>query len=156
MTEDTARQALAATRGNETILLVDDEEVARQMLVEVLTHQGYTVLDAGRSAAALALAEKAPIDLLVTDMSMPGMSGWDLAKSLRSRCPGLPVLFMSGYDEHETACWGRMEPPVKRLFKPFSLETFLDQARLLLDHQKKTPAPGPLEKSGTAESPGHP
>ena len=114
MTEDTARQALAATRGNETILLVDDEEVARQMLVEVLTHQGYTVLDAGRGAAALALAEMAPIDLLVTDMSMPGMSGWDLAKSLRSRCPGLPVLFMSGYDEHETACWGRMEAASNR------------------------------------------
>jgi hypothetical protein len=155
MTEDTARQALAATRGNETILLVDDEEVARQMLVEVLTHQGYTVFDAGRGAAALALAEKAPIDLLVTDLSMPGMSGWDLAKCLRTRRPGLPVLFMSGYAEHETACWGRMDPPVKRLFKPFSLETFLDQARQMLDQEKRTSAPGPLEKSGAAGTPGH-
>ena len=150
MIEDTARQALAATRCNETILLVDDEEVARQMLVEVLTHQGYAVLDAGRGAAALALAEKAPIDLLVTDLSMPGMSGWDLAKCRRARHPGLPVLFISGYNEHETACWGRMDPPVKRLFKPFSLGTFLHEARQMLDYEKKTPAPGLEEKSGAA------
>ena len=89
MIEETARQALAATLGHETILLVEDEEVIRLMLVEVLTHQGYAVLEAGRGADALALAEKAakPVDLLVTDMSMPGMTGWDLAKSLRSHPP---------------------------------------------------------------------
>ena len=127
MIEDTARQALAATLGDETILLVEDEEVIRLMLVEILTLQGYTVLDAGRGAEALALAENAakPIDLLVTDMSMPGMTGWDLAKTLRTTRPGLPVLFISGHNDHETARWGKMDPPVEHLFKPFSLEAFL-------------------------------
>jgi DNA-binding NtrC family response regulator len=116
------------------------------MLVEVLTHHGYTVLGASRGAAALALAEKTPIDLLATDMSMPGMSGWDLAKCLRSRHPGLPVLLMSGYDEHETACWGRMDPPIKHLFKPFSLDTFLRESRQLLDYKRKNSPLGPPER----------
>ena len=81
MIDDSARQALAATLGNETILLVEDEEVVRLMLVEILTHQGYAVLEAGRGDTALMLAERAaqPVDLLVTDMTMPGMTGWDLA-----------------------------------------------------------------------------
>jgi CheY-like chemotaxis protein len=158
MTEDTAGQTLAATLGNETILLVEDEEVVRLMLVEVLTRQGYTVLDAGRGAAALTLAEKAakPIDLLVTDMSMPGITGWDLAQSLRRRHPGIPVLFMSGYNDHETACWGRMDPPAKHLYKPFSLEVFLNQTRQMLDLEKKSAAEKPREKPGAAGAPGLP
>jgi CheY-like chemotaxis protein len=158
MIEDTARQTLAATLGNETVLLVEDEEVVRLMLAEVLTRQGYTVLDAGRGVAALSLAEKAakPIDLLVTDMSMPGITGWDLAQSLRKRRPRIPVLFMSGYNDHETACWGRMDPPARHLYKPFSLEAFLIQARYMLDNEKKSAAEKPLEQSGDAGSPGLP
>jgi len=156
MTEDTARQTPAATMGNETILLVEDEEVVRLMLVEVLTRQGYTVLDAGRGAAALALAESTakPVDLLVSDMSMPGMTGWDLAQSLRKRRPGIPVLFMSGYNDHETACWGRMDPPARHLYKPFSLEMFLCQTRNMLDNEGKSAAERPPEKPGAAGAPG--
>ena len=132
MIEETARQALAATLGNETILLVEDEDVIRLMLVEILTHQGYAVLDAGQGANALRLVEKSrkPVDLLVTDMSMPGMTGWDLAGSLRKTRPGLPVLFISGHNDHETASWGKMDPPPEHLCKPFSLEA-LFTARLM-------------------------
>ena len=138
MLEETARQALAATLGNETILLVEDEEVVRQMLAEILTHQGYAVLEAGRGAKALALVESAakPVDLLVTDMSMPGMTGWDLANTLRASRPRLPVLFMSGHNDHETARWGKLDPPAEHLFKPFSLEAFLCKARQMLDREK--------------------
>src|ERR1039458_472427 len=105
MIEESVRQALAATLGNETILLAEDEDVIRLMLVEILTPQGYTVLDAARGAGALALAERAgqPIDLLVTDMTMPGMTGWDLAKCLRQTRPSLPVLFISGRSEEHTS-----------------------------------------------------
>jgi DNA-binding NtrC family response regulator len=158
MSEETERQPLAATLGSETILLVEDEEVVRLMLAEALTRQGYAVLDAGRGAAALALVEKAakPIDLLVADMSMPGITGWDLAQTLRRRRPGIPVLLMSGYDDHETACWGRMDPPAKHLYKPFSLETFLDVTRQMLDLEKKSAAKKPLEKPGAAGAPGLP
>jgi len=158
MIEETTRQALAETLGNETILLVEDENVIRMMLVEILTHQGYAVLDAGRGADALALAEGAvkPVDLLVTDMSMPGMTGWDLAKSLRTARPGLPVLFISGHNDHETARWGKMDPPVEHLFKPFSLEAFLYKARQMLDCAKKSPAERPLEETGAAVPPALP
>jgi CheY-like chemotaxis protein len=154
MIEETSLQALAATVGNETILLVEDEDVIRLMLVEILTHQGYAVLDAGRGANALTLVEKAakPIDLLVTDMSMPCMTGWELAKSLRRSCPGLPVLFISGHTDHESASWGKMDPPPEHLFKPFSLEAFLYKARQMLDREKMSAAERPLEKTG-ADSP---
>jgi CheY-like chemotaxis protein len=158
MIEESTRQALAETLGNETILLVEDEDVIRLMLVEVLTQQGYTVLDAGRGAHALTLAEGAakPVDLLVTDMSMPGMTGWDLAKSLRTARPGLPVLFISGHNDHETARWGKMDQPVEHLFKPFSLEAFLYKARQMLDLGKKSAAERPLEKTGAAVPPALP
>ena len=155
MTEDTVRQALAASLGNETILLVEDEEVIRLMLVEVLAHQGYTVLDARRGADALALAGSAaqPVDLLVTDMSMPGMTGWELANSLRIARPSLPVLFTSGHNDHETARWGRMDPPVEHLYKPFSVEEFLRKTRQMLDHAKQSAPERPLQKTGAAGPP---
>lgn len=155
MIEETARQALADTQGNETILLVEDEHVMRLMLVEILASQGYAVLDAGRGADALALAQGAakPVDLLVTDMSMPGMTGWDLANSLRAIRPGLPVLFVSGHNEHETAQWGRMDPPVEHLFKPFSVEAFLYKARQMLDRRIMSAAKRTLEKTGAANPP---
>jgi CheY-like chemotaxis protein len=145
MIEESTRQALATTLGNETILLAEDEDIIRLMLVEILTLQGYTVLDAARGAGALALAEKAgkPIDLLVTDMTMPGMTGWELAKSLRQPRPSLPVLFISGHNDHETVSWGRMDPPVEHLFKPFSLEAFLYKARQMLDNAKKSGSASP-------------
>ncbi len=155
MSEETARQALAETLGNETILLVDDEELTRLMLVEILTRQGYGVLDAARGANALTLVEKAakPIDLLVTDMSMPGMTGWELAKSLRTTRPGLPVLFISGHNNHETQSWGRLDPPLDYLFKPFSLEAFLYKARHLLDRGKMSAADRLREKAGAGSPP---
>jgi len=152
MIEETARKAIAETQGTETILLVEDEEVIRLMLAEILTHQGYTVLDARRGADALALAECAakPLDLLVTDMSMPGMTGWDLAKSLRATRPGLPVLFTSGHNDHETARWGTMAQPIEHLFKPFSLEAFLYKTRQMLDREKKSAAEKPPGKTAAA------
>lgn len=149
MSEDNALQALAATLGSETILLAEDEVVIRLMLVEILTLQGYTVIEAGRGADALALAERAGqrVDLLVTDMSMPGMTGWELAKRLRAIRPGLPVLFVSGHNENETVTWGKMDPPVEHLFKPFTLESFLHRTRQMLDREKNAAAAKPLEKS---------
>ena len=138
MIEDTASQTFAETLGDETILLVEDEEIIRLMLVEILRQQGYTVLDARLAADALALAARhdKPIHLLVTDMSMPGMNGWDLAKTLRAARPGIPVLFTSGHNDHEFSQWGEMEPPVEHLFKPFSMEEFLRKARQMLDQAK--------------------
>lgn len=149
MSEDTASKLFVETAGSETILLVEDEEVIRLMLVEILRHQGYTVLEAGLAADALELAGKfdKPIDLLVTDMSMPGMNGWDMAKTLRATRRGIPILFTSGHNDHETSQWGKMEAPVEHLYKPFTMEGFLRKSRQMLDQAKRrerAPAPGGL------------
>ncbi len=150
MSQESTPQTPAETLGDETILLVEDEEALRLMLGEALTRQGYAVLEAGRGAKALALAEKAarPIDLLVTDMSMPGMTGWDLAGSLRTHRPGLPVLFISGHNEHQRQSWGGMDPPPEFLFKPFSLKAFLGKARQMLDREKMSARAGAAVKTG--------
>jgi CheY-like chemotaxis protein len=156
MSEDSVRLALADTLGEETILLVEDEDVIRLMLVEILKVQGYTVLDSGRAAEALALAANhpKPIHLLVTDMSMPGMNGWELAKTLRTTRGGVPVLFISGHNDHETTQWGKMEQPVEHLFKPFSLEAFLRRARQMLDRDKKAAArEKSLDEAGAGATP---
>src|ERR1700744_3464637 len=85
----------------ETILVVDDAEVLRPLLTEVLESYGYRVLLAASGPEALAVAEQAPgpIDLLLTDLVMPGMSGHELAGRLSERLPALKVLFTSGYPD---------------------------------------------------------
>jgi CheY-like chemotaxis protein len=150
MSEDTAHKTFAETTGNETILLVDDEEMMRLMLAEILRQQGYTVMEASRASEALALAEshQKPIDLLVTDMSMPGMTGWDMAKVLRTTRPGIPILLTSGHSDNETMQWGKMEPPMEHLYKPFSIEAFLSKAREMLDSPKSPARPPESPKSG--------
>ena len=88
-------------RGRGTILVVEDEKQLRALMAETLTSLGYEVLQAANGAEGLQLAESRlpSIDLLVTDMIMPRMNGRDLCRSLRTRRPGLPVLFISGYSD---------------------------------------------------------
>ena len=120
----------------QSVLVAEDDPSLRPYVSLVLQHQGFLVLEACDGAEALPIFRQENVDLLVTDMSMPGMTGWDLAKSLRTARPGLPVLFISGHNDHETARWGTMAQPVEHLFKPFSLEAFLYKARQMLDRKK--------------------
>ncbi len=85
-------------RGSETILLVEDEALLCQVVVEMLSHLGYNVLGAASGKEALALAREyaGKIDVLITDVLMPGLAGPLLADSLRSTRPGLKVIFVSG------------------------------------------------------------
>jgi PAS domain S-box-containing protein len=86
------------TGGSETILVVEDEPVVRDLVVKMLKASGYAVIAAAAPAEALVLAAAEPhIDALVTDMTMPGMTGAELADALRRARPDLPVVFMSGY-----------------------------------------------------------
>jgi hypothetical protein len=86
-------------RGSETVLVVEDEDQVRSMLVEVLHRAGYTVIDAANAGEALLLAEEeeGPIDLLVTDLVLPRLSGHRLAERLCKLRPEMKVLLMSGY-----------------------------------------------------------
>src|ERR1035441_7557855 len=108
--------------GQGTVLLVEDQASVRGLIKRVLLSSGYHVMEAGSGPLALALLDSQvrSIDLLITDVVMPGMSGSELAKGLTARRKGLRVLFISGYAPSETMREGILEPGVAFLQKPFS------------------------------------
>ncbi|HTA29081.1 MAG TPA: ATP-binding protein, partial [Candidatus Cybelea sp.] len=125
--------------GHETVLLVEDEELVRLMLVDVLKAGGYNVLNArhGNDALAVAGQYQDPIDLLVTDMTMPGFSGLELARRLGEKRPSMRVLFISGYSDQAASQWSNLNQPVEFLQKPFHPDTLMSKARHILDHRPK-------------------
>jgi len=113
-----------------TVLLVDDDHAVRGLAAQVLAAEGYAVVPAAGPDDALAICERGdPIDVLVTDVAMPGMSGRDLAERIRALRPGLPVLFISGYDD-SLAHGGATRDPF--LAKPFSPAAFARAVAQLL------------------------
>ena len=123
------------TGGNETILLVEDDAQVRQLAVRVLQRLGYTVLTASNGPAALRLAEKhaGGIDLLLTDVVMPGMSGRELARTLAERIPGLKVLYTSGYTENVIVHHGVLDAGIRFVSKPYTPHALAGAARAALD-----------------------
>ncbi|MDP3017805.1 MAG: response regulator, partial [Deltaproteobacteria bacterium] len=121
--------------GGETILVVEDEEKVRQVTVQILTKNGYTVLEASHGDEAKQICEQhgGPIHLIVTDVVLPGMNGRELAESLASRYPGAKVLYMSGYTDNAIVHHGVLEKGLHFLQKPFNLEGLLRKVREVLD-----------------------
>lgn len=121
-------------RGLETILAVEDEPAVRGLAVRILRDHGYTVFEASNGQEAQRIVEALPehaIHLLLTDLVMPGMSGVELATWVQARCPGVCVLFMSGYARQVSI--NHDHPTVAFLQKPFSRHALLSQVRRLLD-----------------------
>jgi len=112
----------AKPRGEGTILLAEDDDAVRAIARETLERAGYQVLSAADGSAALAAASahRGPIDLLVTDVIMPGMNGRELAATLTRRRPGIRVLFASGYTDNVLAGQDALAPGVTLLDKPFT------------------------------------
>ena len=127
--------------GQGRILVVEDEEAVRRVVVTTLRQRGYEVLEAGGGEEALGVAEAygRSLDLLVTDEMMPGMRGTQLAAELVTRRAGLRVLFMSGYTDRVPPGTRFAGVPSTFLAKPFSHEQLLHAVALLL---KREPAPG--------------
>ena len=125
----------ARAAGDETILLVEDETIVRRLVAEILEDAGYTVLQAGDGNSALELVRrhKGALDLLVTDVVMPGMSGRDVATAISSLRPGLEVLYMSGYTDSAIVKHGALDPDTAFLQKPFSADDLTRKVRSLLD-----------------------
>jgi CheY-like chemotaxis protein len=116
-----------APRGTGTILLTEDEQDVREVAREFLESGGYTVIEARNGAEAMKLVEQhaGDIDLLITDMVMPGITGQELGAFLRQKRAGLPVLYMSGYSEHAAAESLVGDASICLLTKPFSRWAFL-------------------------------
>ena len=134
MTDHSRSLDLPATRRRETILLVDDEKEVRAVLRALLQRQGYTVLDAATGTEAMRIAASHPgqIDLVVTDLVMPKMSGHQLAERLTEMRPALRVLFISGYLEDTAGC-GDVGVASGFVQKPFGMSEFATTVRELLD-----------------------
>ena len=133
------RAAQAASGGSETVLLVEDEESVRQLVRETLEAKGYKVLEADHGAAALqiAAAHQGTIDMLITDVVMPGMSGRELAKQLSTSHPQTKVLYLSGYTEDAIVHQGVLDPGTAFLQKPFTLQMLSRKVREVLSSAQR-------------------
>jgi PAS domain S-box-containing protein len=128
------------TRGHgEAILLVEDEESLRTMAGRILARNGYLVREAAGGAEAIRLAGDAAghVDLLVTDMVMPGMLGDEVADRIRAVRPGLPVLYMTGYAQQVLAFRGIAAPDLDVVQKPFTETVLLTRVRRALDRARR-------------------
>jgi CheY-like chemotaxis protein len=127
-----------AARGNETILLVEDESMVLNMTKAMLERHGYTVITAETPGEAIRLAQgqAGDIHLLMTDVIMPEMNGRDLARELQALNPDLKCLFMSGYTADVIAHHGVLEPGVHFLQKPFSMSALTAKVRDALDQSQ--------------------
>jgi PAS domain S-box-containing protein len=132
-------------RGSETILLVEDNEPVRRLTREILMEQGYRVLDAGNGDKALAMLAESEIkvNLLLTDVVMPGMDGKQLFTEAVKMQPGLDVLYMSGYPDSVIAQHGVLEAGVNFIQKPFSMQALAVKIRSVLDGDEEA---GPRKK----------
>jgi CheY-like chemotaxis protein len=148
--DEPAEEPLAAAQeparlGAETILLVEDEEPLRELVATMLRGRGHTVLEADCGRAALELSDRHPgcIDLLLSDVVMPGMSGRQVAREVATRRPATRVVFMSGHSDETLGARGVLDPGTTLLAKPFTgimLDRCLDEA---LGHPLKAPSPVP-------------
>jgi len=140
-TKEKEPETLSYLGGKETILLVEDDALLRELTAEALRAEGYAVIEAasGKEALVIATAFTEPIHLLVTDVVMPLMSGKELAQKMLKVQPDLRILFISGYAENAVMTQGILESGVLFLPKPFSVAGLAHKVRAVLD-QLMTPA----------------
>jgi PAS domain S-box-containing protein len=122
-------------RGNETILVVEDEEEVRKLAGKILERQGYRVLETFNGDDALVACERSrsPIHLMLADVVMPGMSGSELAKLLKPLYPEIKILYMSGYTDDAIVRHGVLKKGVNYIQKPFTMEGLARKVREVLD-----------------------
>ncbi len=131
------REALSMPRGSETILVVDDDAEIRNVLADTLTPLGYRVLDApnGEEALKISQSPKRKIDLLLSDIIMPGMNGKELKDEFKKKYPETKVIFMSGYLDTVVSKYVGPEPGYTFVQKPFSPSKLANKLRIVLDRE---------------------
>jgi two-component system, cell cycle sensor histidine kinase and response regulator CckA len=130
---------LTDLRGHETVLLVEDDAAVRKVVRAVLSRHGHTVIEAANGADAILAASEHPgaIDLLLTDVIMPGISGRSLALELQAKRPALRVLYMSGYTDHSVVHHGVLDPGIAFLQKPVTSHSLMRKVRDALQPECK-------------------
>ncbi|MEW6669827.1 MAG: response regulator [Thermodesulfobacteriota bacterium] len=131
---DKVEKGQESLHGSEVILVVEDDEMVRKMTLKILERYGYTVLAAGDAQEALHIcrAHKEHVQLILTDVVMPGMSGSDLVEELKETRPGLKILFMSGYTDNAIVHHGILDEGIAFLQKPFTPEGLARKVREVL------------------------
>ena len=131
------KQETIVLRGSETVLLIEDEDVVRGLTKKILMQAGYNVLDAksGEEAIRLCRAHLGPIDLLLTDVVMPEISGKEVADRLLELRPAIRVLFMSGYTDEAIVQHGVLDANVKFIQKPFTWVSLTKKVREVLNRK---------------------
>jgi CheY-like chemotaxis protein len=129
----TGRETPRAEHG-ETVLVVEDDDTVRSLVVEVLDELGYATREAPDGPSGLRILQSdARIDLLVTDVGLPGLNGRQLADQARIGRPGLKVLFMTGYAENAAFGAGHLEPGMQMITKPFPVEVLASKIRSIIE-----------------------
>jgi signal transduction histidine kinase/CheY-like chemotaxis protein len=143
--EAAAKTPAVTSGGAETILLVEDEPQVAELVTRALRKHGYTVLRASRGAEALEILRTVDtrVDLLLTDIVMPGMNGRELADRVKTMRPGIPVLYMSGYSDDAILRHGVEAATMQFIGKPFSITALRSKVREVL-------APGPAAVAAVA------
>lgn len=128
----------ARYRGTECILLVEDEPEVRRLASEMLSRLGYRVLEASSGAEAIRIwrDRRESVNLLLTDIIMPRMSGRELAETLQASRPNLAVLYMSGYADDVIARHGVLDSSTALVQKPFTADTLARKVRAALDRKE--------------------
>ena len=123
------------TSGSETILVVEDEAPVRHLIRDVLRTHGYQVLQAenGHDALTIASSHPGPIDLVMSDVVMPGISGLEVADRVAQLRPRVRVILISGYADDAIAAYGVMDPSITLINKPFQLHELTQRVREVLD-----------------------
>ncbi len=122
-------------RGGETVFIVEDESMVRNIAIKILTRLGYKVMNAENGPNALAIIEKqqTPIDLLLTDVVMPNMNGRELAEKIKGFYPNIKILFSSGYTEDVIAHHGVLDEGIDFIGKPYTPQSLAMKVRKVLD-----------------------
>jgi CheY-like chemotaxis protein len=133
--EESAPETIAAehTQREEMVLVVEDEQVVRDLVIDVLQELGYPALQAVDGPSGLLAARGAArIDLLITDVGLPGMNGRQLADAVRAQRPELKVLFITGYAHNAAVGHGLLEPGMEIITKPFAIEALAQRIKTMI------------------------
>jgi CheY-like chemotaxis protein len=153
--EPTLEPVSKSLKGAETILVVEDEDGVRTVVTSMLHRLGYKVRSAsgGQQALDMVRSSREPLDLLLSDVVMPGMDGRELADRLRTIRPDLRVLYVSGYTDRGIVHEGELDPGTAFLHKPFTIEQLAGKVREVLDRPAARPQVRPLPAGTTLRGP---